>query len=144
MPQADSPFRTAGRPTGTATHNRSGRSAERISPACRRAKGYGLALAVDLIAGLLSGAAYLSHVKSWVDTPEEPQNLGHYFLLIDVGRLGTPDWLEARIRDFTTILHDTPPSDPNRPVLVPGEPEMQAFGVPDTTESISLPGLSPP
>ena len=90
-------------------------------------KGYGLALAVDLIAGLLSGAAYLSHVKSWVDTPEEPQNLGHYFLLIDVGRLGSPDWLEARLRDFTTILHDTPPSDPNRPVLVPGEPEMQAF-----------------
>ncbi|MEC7362326.1 MAG: Ldh family oxidoreductase, partial [Pseudomonadota bacterium] len=90
-------------------------------------KGYGLALVVDLIAGLLSGAAYLSHVKSWVDTPEEPQNLGHYFLLIDVGRLGTSDWLEARIRDFTTILHDTPPSDPNTPVLVPGELEMQAF-----------------
>ena len=54
-------------------------------------KGYGLALVVDLIAGLLSGAAYLSHVKSWVDTPEEPQNLGHYFLLIDVGRLGPSD-----------------------------------------------------
>ena len=89
-------------------------------------KGYGLALAVDLIAGLLSGAAYLTHVKSWVDTPEEPQNLGHYFLLIDVGKLGAPDWLET-VRDFTTILHDTPPSDPNAPVLVPGELEMKSF-----------------
>ena len=90
-------------------------------------KGYGLALAVDLIAGLLSGAAYLTHVKSWVDTPEEPQNLGHYFLLIDVGKLGSPDWLGTRVRDFTTILHDTPPSDPNAPVLVPGELEMKSF-----------------
>ena len=90
-------------------------------------KGYGLALVVDLIAGLLSGAAYLSHVKSWVDTPEKPQNLGHYFILIDVGRLGPPDWLEARLADFTSILRDTPSYSPNKPVLVPGELEMRAF-----------------
>ncbi|HEY9280419.1 MAG TPA: Ldh family oxidoreductase, partial [Eoetvoesiella sp.] len=32
-------------------------------------KGYGLALLVDLFAGLLSNAAYLTHVKSWVDAP---------------------------------------------------------------------------
>ena len=90
-------------------------------------KGYGLALVVDMIAGLLSGAAYLSHVKSWVDTPEEPQNLGHYFLLIDTARLGSSVWLEDRIRDFTDILHGTARSDPDTPVLVPGEIEMQAF-----------------
>ena len=90
-------------------------------------KGYGLALAVDLIAGLLSGAAYLSHVKSWVDTPEEPQNVGHYFLLIDTARIGSGDWLESRMRDFTSILHDTPPADPQAPVQVPGEREMQSF-----------------
>lgn len=90
-------------------------------------KGYGLALVVDLIAGLLSGAAYLSHVKSWVDTPEEPQNLGHYFLLIDVGRLGSSAWLTERISDFTSILHDTPPRSEDSPVLVPGEIEMKAY-----------------
>ena len=90
-------------------------------------KGYGLALVVDLIAGLLSGAAYLSHVKSWVDTPEEPQNLGHYFLLIDVGRLGSSAWLTERISDFTSILHDTPPRSEDSPVLVPGEIEMTAY-----------------
>src|SRR4051812_48216577 len=30
-------------------------------------KGYGLALVVDLLSGLLSGASYLTHVKSWID-----------------------------------------------------------------------------
>ena len=90
-------------------------------------KGYGLALAVDLIAGLLSGAAYLSHVKSWVDTPEAPQNLGHYFLVIDTARIGPEDWLEARMADFTDILHDTPPANPQAPVQVPGEREMRSF-----------------
>ncbi len=39
-------------------------------------KGYGLALVVDLFAGLLSGAAYLTHVKSWSDEPEAAQDLG--------------------------------------------------------------------
>ena len=87
-------------------------------------KGYGMALIVDLFAGLLSGAAYLTHVKSWVDAPEEPQNLGHFFILIDAGTLGPASWLAGRMNDFAAILHATPPADPAAPVLVPGEIEL--------------------
>ena len=87
-------------------------------------KGYGLALLVDLFAGLLSGAAYLTHVKSWVDAPDEPQNLGHFFILIDTQRLGSNAWLTERMSDFAAILHDSPPADTARPVLVPGEIEL--------------------
>jgi LDH2 family malate/lactate/ureidoglycolate dehydrogenase len=87
-------------------------------------KGYGLALIVDLFAGLLSGAAYLTHVKSWVDAPDEPQNLGHFFFLFDTSRLGPANWLAERMADFAAILHSTPPADPAAPVLVPGEIEM--------------------
>ena len=87
-------------------------------------KGYGLALLVDLFAGLLSGAAYLTHVKSWVDAPDEPQNLGHFFILIDTRRLGSTAWLAERMNDFAAILHDSPPAEASRPVLVPGEIEL--------------------
>ena len=87
-------------------------------------KGYGLALIVDMFAGLLSGAAYLTHVKSWVDAPDEPQNLGHFFILIDTQRLGSTAWLAERMNDFAAILHDSPPADAMRPVLVPGEIEL--------------------
>lgn len=87
-------------------------------------KGYGLALMVDLFAGLLSGAAYLTHVRSWVDNPDEPQNLGHFFLLIDTRPLGAENWLAERMADFCAILHSTPPADPGAPVLVPGEIEL--------------------
>lgn len=87
-------------------------------------KGYGLALVVDLLAGLLSGAAYLTHVKSWLDEPGEPQNLGHFFLLFDTARLGTAEWLAQRMADFCRILRSTPPADPDRPVLVPGDIEI--------------------
>ncbi len=87
-------------------------------------KGYGLALMVDLFAGLLSNAAYLTHVKSWVDAPDEPQNLGHFFLLIDTRRLGSTQWLAERMNDFAAILHASPAANPARPVIQPGEIEL--------------------
>jgi ureidoglycolate dehydrogenase (NAD+) len=88
-------------------------------------KGYGLALLVDMFAGLLSDAAYLTHVKSWVDAPDQPQNLGHFFILLDTRRLGSTQWLAQRMNDFASILHDSPPADAARPVIVPGEIELE-------------------
>lgn len=87
-------------------------------------KGYGLALLVDLFAGLLSNAAYLTHVQSWVDAPDAPQNLGHFFILIDTRRLGSTEWLAQRMQDFAALLHQSPAADPMRPVIVPGEIEL--------------------
>lgn len=87
-------------------------------------KGYGLALMVDMFAGVLSNAAYLTHVKSWVDAPDEPQNLGHFFILIDTRRLGAAQWLAERMRDFAAILHGSPAVEADKPVIVPGEIEL--------------------
>ena len=88
-------------------------------------KGYGLALLVDMFAGVLSNAAYLTHVKSWVDVPDEPQNLGHFFILIDTKRLGSSTWLVERMRDFAEILHASPAAEKGKPVIVPGEIELR-------------------
>ncbi|MDB5744919.1 MAG: hypothetical protein JWR68_3234 [Polaromonas sp.] len=88
-------------------------------------KGYGLALMVDMFAGVLSNAAYLTHVKSWVDAPDEPQNLGHFFILIDTKRLGSSTWLVERMRDFAQILHASPAAEESKPVIVPGEIELR-------------------
>ena len=107
-------------------------------------KGYGLALVVDLLAGLLSGAAYLSHVKSWVDAPDEPQNLGHFFILIDTKFLGSGEWLASRMTDFAAILHGSPAADPAKPVIVPGEIELGKMakqrrdGIPIDAELLAL------
>ena len=87
-------------------------------------KGYGLALIVDLLAGVLSGAAYLEHVNSWLDDPEKPGNLGHFFLAIDTRVLGSTEWLAQRMADFDAIIHGTPRADAAIPVRVPGEMEL--------------------
>lgn len=90
-------------------------------------KGYGLSLAVDLMTGLLSGAAYLTHVKSWVDEPEAAQNLGHVFLLIDTKILMPTETLAEKMTDFGDILHSTPRAQADVPILLPGEREMRAL-----------------
>jgi ureidoglycolate dehydrogenase (NAD+) len=88
-------------------------------------KGYGLAVMVDLLAGVLSGAAYLTHVNSWLDHPEKPGNLGHFFVLIDTRALGSTEWLAQRMGDFDAIVHGTPRADPSVPVRLPGEIELE-------------------
>ena len=88
-------------------------------------KGYGLALIVDLLAGVLSGAAYLEHVNSWLDDPGKPGNLGHFFLAIDTRVLGSTEWLARRLADFDATIHGTPRADPAVPVRLPGEIELE-------------------
>jgi LDH2 family malate/lactate/ureidoglycolate dehydrogenase len=90
-------------------------------------KGYGLAVMVDLLAGLLSGAAYLTHVRAWDKDPGAAQDLGHVFLAVDATKLGATEAMAARMKDFAAIIHATPPADPSRPVMLPGEREMQAL-----------------
>jgi LDH2 family malate/lactate/ureidoglycolate dehydrogenase len=87
-------------------------------------KGYGLAVMVDLLAGLLSGAAYLTHVQAWDKNPEAAQNLGHVFILIDTAKLHAADWMRERMADFGAILRSTPAADPAQPVMAPGDREM--------------------
>ena len=79
---------------------------------------------MDLFAGLLSGAGYLTHVKSWSEDPGAAQDLGHFFILVDTSRLGSREWLTQRMADFAAILHDTPPAEAGKPVRLPGEIEL--------------------
>jgi LDH2 family malate/lactate/ureidoglycolate dehydrogenase len=99
---------------------------------------------VDLFAGLLSNAGYLTHIQSWQDAPGEPQNLGHFFILIDTKRLGSSEWLSARMIDFANILTDSPPADSSRPVIVPGMIELAKLekqrknGIEISSETLNL------
>ena len=89
-------------------------------------KGYGLAVMVDLFAGLLSGAAFLTHVQAWDKNPGAAQNLGHVFMLIDTTKLAPQMQLAERMKDFREILVSTPAADPSKPVMAPGDREMAA------------------
>ena len=72
----------------------------------------------------LSGAGYLTHVRSWLDHPDAPGNLGQVFILVDTARLGSAEWLAQRVEDFARIVHETPRAQADVGVRLPGESEQ--------------------
>jgi len=68
-------------------------------------KGYGIALMIEVLAGVLSGAEIRWEIGSWIDAdPAKPTLHGAAFLAIDVGQI-TPlqafkDRMDALIRDI--------------------------------------------
>jgi LDH2 family malate/lactate/ureidoglycolate dehydrogenase len=102
-------------------------------------KGSGLSQAVDILSGALSGAAFLTGIASWVDKPDEPSGLGHFFILIDPARLLSREAFGARMAEFRDTIRGTPAAEADKPVLFPGERE-QARRATALRDGIALPG----
>lgn len=85
-------------------------------------KGYGLAMMVHILGGALSGASF-SPIRVKTQKPQDPDNLGHFFMAIDPKVFRPDGAFEDDLDDVIDVLHQTPPIDPANPVLVAGDPE---------------------
>lgn len=86
-------------------------------------KGYGLALVVELLSGVLSGGSFLSGVKSMHKTPELPSNTSHHMMAINpLAVMDQADW-EGRMRKFTTEIKSVPMRETGEALVIPGELE---------------------
>ena len=85
-------------------------------------KGYGLGLMVHMLGGVLAGASF-SPIRARTQTPADPDNIGHFFMAIDPKMFREDGDFESDADDVIDILHGTPPSNPDEPVLVAGDPE---------------------
>ena len=47
-------------------------------------KGYGLAVIIEILVGVLTGAGRLREVKSWLKTSNAPIYTGHCFVAINI------------------------------------------------------------
>lgn len=86
-------------------------------------KGYGLALFVDLITGLLSGGPFLQGLKSMYKHPDDPSLTTHAFICIDPAYFMKPEEYNERITEWTKMVHDTPMTDEGAKQVIPGEIE---------------------
>lgn len=89
------------------------------------AKGYGLAVIVDVLSALLTGASFGVHVNRMYDNFSEPQAIGHFVGAIDVARYVSVDTFKKRIDRMIRELKSTPPVEGVEEVLLPGEPEQR-------------------
>lgn len=86
-------------------------------------KGYGLAMMVHVLGGVLSGASF-SPLRVKTQKTEDPDNLGHFFMALDPKAFRPDGEFEDDLDEVIDVLHATPPIDPALPVLVAGDPEV--------------------
>uniref|UniRef100_A0A6P7FHV8 Uncharacterized protein LOC114330532 isoform X2 n=1 Tax=Diabrotica virgifera virgifera TaxID=50390 RepID=A0A6P7FHV8_DIAVI len=82
-------------------------------------KGYGLAVVVDVLSGILSGSNYGPKVPNFGTV----ENIGHAFISINP-KVFAPG-VENRMSDLMNHLRNMEPVDPNLPVLVAGDPSRK-------------------
>ena len=85
-------------------------------------KGYGLGMMAHILGGVLSGSSF-SPIRVKTQKPEDPDNLGHFFMAIDPDTFRAEGEFEDDLDDAIDVLHAVPPIDAAKPVLVPGDPE---------------------
>lgn len=89
-------------------------------------KGYGMAMLVEILAGPLGGNVWSNHVAR----PKEqasPPGTGHFFMAWRIDLFRDPDEFKADIDLICRELRETPVADDaSGPVLVPGDPELEA------------------
>ena len=87
-------------------------------------KGYGVALMVDILSGLLSGGEYLDETRQMWDE-DGPQGTAHFFIALDPARLLDAAEYDRRMADFRARIKSTAPFTEGGEVLLPGEIEMR-------------------
>jgi LDH2 family malate/lactate/ureidoglycolate dehydrogenase len=87
-------------------------------------KGYGMALFVDLICGLLSGSSYARELRTF-HKPEGPTGVGAATLAIDVSRFMAPDQFAALVSEHIRNIRGSPRAADTSRIYLPGEIEAE-------------------
>jgi LDH2 family malate/lactate/ureidoglycolate dehydrogenase len=100
-------------------------AARRLLPFGRH-KGSALAVAVELLTGVLAGASWLSSVPDMYASPEKPNELGFFFLAIDPRALGAEGArLGESVHALQSELNALPATAEAGRVLWPGQLEAE-------------------
>ena len=98
-------------------------------------KGYALAMAVDAICGLLSGASLSGESTSVVQTDKEA-NTGHFVAAIDIAHFLPAEDFTNRAQQWFDRFHESKTRPGFAQVMIPGEPETNARA--NNAESVSV------
>lgn len=88
-------------------------------------KGFGLALMVELLAGVLSGAGFTHQVHSFVAEPAIPSEVGHFFLVLDPRAFMPLEEFKSRVDGLVREIKQTSRVAGVERILLPGEMEWE-------------------
>ncbi len=87
-------------------------------------KGSGLALMVELLSGVITGAGVSHGVASMLNNFEDNANIGHFFMALEISRLMPLATYHDRVEDLIEGVKD---SRFDREVLIPGERRWREY-----------------
>ena len=91
-------------------------------------KGSGLAVFVDMLSGILSGAAYGIHLRDGQKEGHEGgPGVGHFFLAADLKAFGDPAEIRKRIRTALDEIRASKPAPGFTKILMPGDLEAGKY-----------------
>lgn len=91
-------------------------------------KGFGLAMMVEILCGLLAAMPAGREIsRMYADPIEQKRLLGHFFMAIDPGRFVDAVSFRRRMQTLVDAVRNEPAHDPSRPVMAPGDPEKRMF-----------------
>jgi LDH2 family malate/lactate/ureidoglycolate dehydrogenase len=88
-------------------------------------KGSGLALLVDVLSGVLTGAAFGLHIINLYDEGKLTQNLGHFFVTLDPSSFLPAGDFESRMDQFVREVRCQPRMPGADRIYLPGEIEFE-------------------
>jgi LDH2 family malate/lactate/ureidoglycolate dehydrogenase len=91
------------------------------------AKGYGLALIVEILSGVLTGAGISHEIASMFHDFENKGNIGHFFLTIDIKKFLSMDFYYNRMNQLVDIIKSSGNNSKFAEILVPGEKRWQFY-----------------
>jgi LDH2 family malate/lactate/ureidoglycolate dehydrogenase len=86
-------------------------------------KGSAISFIIDIFCGVLTGAAFASHLNTLEDLGTE-QNIGHVLAAVRTDLFGPDGWFRERMQAILTMLRASPPAPGVERVLLPGEIEL--------------------
>jgi LDH2 family malate/lactate/ureidoglycolate dehydrogenase len=86
-------------------------------------KGSAIAMLMDIMGGVISGAAYAGDVRNQFLDYDQPQNVGHFFLAMKPDLFVTKDEYFKRMDTLVQRVHNCPTAEGFSEILMPGEIE---------------------
>lgn len=87
-------------------------------------KGYGLAMMIDILAGVLSGAFYLNQVNRFYTQDCACMNVGQFYMAIDPVAIFGANFYETMLHYISTI-RTSEKIDKTKPIALPGDDRLQ-------------------
>jgi LDH2 family malate/lactate/ureidoglycolate dehydrogenase len=86
-------------------------------------KGYAVALLVDILSGILSGASFGPYLNNMWNDFKNPQNVGHVFQVIDVKKFGNIELFKDKMDRMIRDIKESPKARGIKEIFLPGELE---------------------